>query len=251
MEISVENSSGMAPDTDRNIYRNNVKTGGKYHWKITYQYSDLLLSSDKNIAGLIEKPLKDIYRYLNKCFKEDPVFLRSLSPVRINPGYPEIIKKMCLLSAEFNVGPMAAVAGTVNEFLAERINKYCGNLIIENGGDLYLRSKNDRILGIYVKNKYFKDSISIRIKAANMPCGVCASSGTFGHSLSLGKCDLAVVMSKSAITADAAATAVANSISCKDDILASIEHFRNCRGIDGLLLIKEDQIGLWGNIELV
>ena len=250
MEISVENSSSLAPDSDRNIYRKNVKTTEKYHWKITYHYSDLLLSSDKDIAGLIEGPLKEIYCYLHSCFKEDPAFLKSLSPVSIKPGYPEIIKNMCLLSAEFNVGPMAAVAGTVNEFLAEKMNKYCGSLIIENGGDLYLRSKKDRILGIYVKNKYFRDSISIRIKSENMPCGVCASSGTFGHSLSLGKCDLAVVMSKSAITADAAATAVANSISCKDDILKSIEHFRNCRGIDGLLLIKEDQIGLWGNIEL-
>jgi len=211
----------------------------------------LLLSSDKDISGLIEEPLKEIYCYLHKCFKEDPTFLKSLSPVSIKPDYPEIIKKMCLLSAGFNVGPMAAVGGTVNEFLAEKINKYCGSLIIENGGDLYLRSKKDRILGIYVKNKYFKDGVSIRIKSENMPCGVCASSGTFGHSLSLGNCDLAAVLSKSAITADAAATAVANSISCKDDILKSIEHFRNCRGIDGLLLIKEDQIGLWGNIELV
>ena len=250
MEISVENSSSLAPDSDRNIYRNNVKTGEKYNWKITYHYSDLLLSSDKDIAGLIEEPLKEIYCFLHGCFKEDPAFLKSLSPVSIKPDYPEIIKKMCLLSSKFNVGPMAAVAGTVNEFLAEKMNKYCGSLIIENGGDLYLRSKKDRILGIYVKNKYFKDSISIRIKSENMPCGVCASSGTFGHSLSLGKCDLAVVLSKSAITADAAATAVANSISCKDDILKSIKHFRNCRGIDGLLIIKEDQIGLWGNIEL-
>jgi uncharacterized protein len=250
MEISVENSS-LAADPDRNIYRNNVRTGGKYHWKITYKYSDLLLSSDKDIVRLIEEPIKEIYCYLRRCFKEDPSFLKSLSPVSIKPGYPEIIKKMCLLSAEFNVGPMAAVAGTVNEFLAEKLNKYCGNLIIENGGDLYLRSRKDLILGIYVKNNYFKDGISIRIKAGNMPCGVCASSGTFGHSLSLGKCDLAVVLSKSAITADSAATAVANSISCKDDVLTSIEHFRNFRGINGLLLIKDDKIGLWGNIELI
>jgi uncharacterized protein len=251
MEISVENSSSFAYDTDRSIYRKNVKTGEKYHWKVRYQYSDLLLSSDKDIASLIEEPLKEIYCCLNKCFKEDTAFLKSLSPVSIKPGYPEIIKKMCFLSAEFNVGPMAAVAGTINEFLAEKMNKHCESLIIENGGDLYLRSKKDRILGIYVKNKYFKDSISIRIKSKNMPCGVCASSGTFGHSLSLGKCDLAVVLSKSAITADAAATAVANSISCKDDIFKSIEHFKKYQSINGLLLIKENQIGLWGRIELV
>jgi len=250
MEISVKNSS-LTADPDRSIYRNNVKTREKYHWKIKYKYSDLLISSDKNIIKLVKEPLKEIYRYLYRCFKEDAAFLKSLSPVSARPGYPEIIKKMCLLSAEFNVGPMAAVAGTVNEFLSEKLNKYCGNLIIENGGDLYLKSKNDRILGIYVKNNYFRDGLSIRIKAENMPCGVCASSGTFGHSLSLGKCDLAVVVSKSAIIADAAATAVANSISSKDDILASIELFRNYRDIDGLLLIKDDKIGLWGSIELI
>jgi uncharacterized protein len=250
MEISEENSSSR-PDLDRNIYRNNVKTREKYLWKVVYKYSDLLISSNKNIIKLVEEPLKEIYRHLHKCFKEDPAFLKSLSPVVLKPGYPEIIKKMCMLSADFNVGPMAAVAGTINEFLAEKLNKYCGSLIIENGGDLYLRLKKDLVLGIYVKNNFFKDSISLRIKAENMPCGVCSSSGTFGHSLSLGKCDLAMVLSKSAIAADAAATAVANSITCKDDILTSIEHFKNHRDIEGLLLIKDDKIGLWGSIELI
>jgi len=250
MEISEENRSSIS-DLDRNIYRNNVKSREKYLWKVVYKYSDLLISSDKNIIKLAEESLKEIYRYLYKCFKEDPAFLKSLSPVALKPGYPEIIKKMCMLSAEFNVGPMAAVAGTVNEFLAEKLNKYCGSLIIENGGDLYVKSKKDLTLGIHVKNAYFKDSLSLRIKAANMPCGVCSSSGTFGHSLSLGKCDLALVLSKSAITADAAATAAANSITCKDDILTSIEHFKTYRDIEGLLLIKDDKIGLWGRIELI
>ncbi len=250
-ENSRKENSSLFPDSERNIYRKNVKSGEKYHWKVVYEHSDLLISSDKNISMLTEDTLKEIYGYLYRCFKEDPVFLKSLSPVCLKSGYPEIIKKMCMLSAEFNVGPMAAVAGTVNEFLAEKLGRNCESLIIENGGDLYLKSNTDRILGIYVKNNYFKESISVKIKAEDMPCGVCSSSGTFGHSLSLGKCDLAVVLSKSAITADAAATAVANSVTSKDDILTSIQHFRNYRGIEGLLLIKDDKIGIWGSIELV
>ena len=124
MEISEENSSSI-PDLDRNIYRDNVKTGEKYHWKAIYKYSDLLISSDKDIIKLIEEPLKKIYGHLYRCFKKDPTFLKSLSPVNFDPDYPEIIKKMCMLSAEFNVGPMAAVAGTVNEFLAESLGNSC------------------------------------------------------------------------------------------------------------------------------
>jgi hypothetical protein len=67
----------------------------------------------------------------------------------------------------------------------------------------------------------------------------------------MGKCDLAIVLAKSTITSDAAATAFANSILCEDDISGSIAYFKGFEDIKGLLAIKNKRIGAWGNIELL
>jgi hypothetical protein len=249
--LTIRDITGEKIDLDRSIYRCCVKNKEKYAWLLSYYYTDILISSNKNIKSRIEKPLKKIYEILNVCIKNEASFLKSLSPIKIKPSFPPVIKEMCAKSAVFNVGPMAAVAGTINEYIASYLQKYCDILIIENGGDIYVKAERDLNVGIYVKNPNFKDKIALKINAKNMPCGLCSSSGTFGHSFSMGKCDLAVVLAKSAITADAAATAFANSISCEDDISGSIAYFKGFEDIKGLLAVKDKKIGAWGAIEFL
>jgi ApbE superfamily uncharacterized protein (UPF0280 family) len=237
-------------DLDKSVYRSCIQSKEKFSWHVIYKYTDLFISSDKDIKSRIEKPVKKIYKELGFVIKKDQSFLKSLSPVIIKPFFPPIIKKMCALSKPFNVGPMAAVAGTVNDYISTHLIRYCRSLLIENGGDLFLSSMRDLKVGVYLKNSYFKNKLVLKIKAKDMPCGLCASSSTFGHSLSLGKCDLAVVQSDSPIAADAAATAVANSIITADDIEKSIDYFTKIGNLTGLLIVKDNRMGIWGNIEL-
>ncbi|MCD4669944.1 MAG: UPF0280 family protein, partial [Actinomycetia bacterium] len=82
------------------------------------------------------------------------------------------------------------------------------------------------------------------------PCGICSSSGSMGHSLSLGSSDLVTVMSDSTILADAAATAVANSIKEQADIEKAMSRYKKNKEIKGLIIIKGDRIGIWGEMQL-
>ena len=248
--INITNILHDKLDIDKSAYRSFVQNKEKFFWHVIYKNSDLLISSDKDIKNKIEEPVKKIYKDLEFVMKKDPAFLKSLSPVIIKPFFPPIIKEMCRLSKSFKVGPMAAVAGTVNDYLSAHLLKYCENLLIENGGDLFLKSNRDLNIGVYLKNSYFKNKLILKVRTKDMPCGVCASSSTFGHSLSLGKCDLAVAQSKSTIEADAAATAVANSVNSADDIEKSIDYFNKIGNLTGLLVIKDNKIGVWGSIEL-
>jgi ApbE superfamily uncharacterized protein (UPF0280 family) len=233
-----------------NIYRGLVSSGEKYHWHFIFRHSDLLISADTDVGSGIEKILTEIYSKLEYVIEHDRKFKDSLLPVRVKSFYPAEIKRMCLLSSEFSVGPMAAVAGLVNDFIAEKLQDFCRSLIIENGGDVFIRSDRDIRTGLFIKNPFFKDRIVLKIDKKYLPCGLCSSSGTFGHSLSLGKCDLAVVMSDSATSADAAATAVANSVSNEEDVQKSLEHFSTFDSIKGLVIVKDKKIGIWGNLEL-
>jgi ApbE superfamily uncharacterized protein (UPF0280 family) len=40
-------------------------------------------------------------------------------------------------------------------------------------------------------------------------------------------------------------------VNTKDDIEKTIDHFKDFKEIEGIVLIKDEKIGLFGNIELV
>ncbi len=245
------------------IYRKKVKNKCSFSFRFLYKYSDIYISVDfkrdvKIDYESLEKTLKNfieqIYQKIEFVIVKDNLFKGSLLPVKIKSFYPEEIKKMCNSSSIFGVGPMAAVAGAVNDYIAENLIKSFPDvkkLIIENGGDTFIKSDEDLNVGVYTTNNFFKDKIILNISKENLPCGLCSSSGTVGRSLSLGQCDLAIVMAETSSIADAAATAVANSVKNEDDIGKSVNYFSKFKQIKGLLIIKDKKIGLWGNFKLV
>jgi ApbE superfamily uncharacterized protein (UPF0280 family) len=84
-----------------------------------------------------------------------------------------------------------------------------------------------------------------------MPLALCTSSGTVGPSLSYGKADAVTVRARSAALADAAATALGNRVSRASDIQGAIRQAQSIEGLGGIIIIKDDQVGAWGEMELV
>ena len=77
------------------------------------------------------------------------------------------------------------------------------------------------------------------------------SSGTVGHSLSMGQADAVSIVSESCALADAAATAIGNQVRTKADIQAAIEYGQNIEGVQGILIILDDKLGMWGDIDII
>ncbi len=250
-DMSIIRSLDDRADIDKNIYRSRISCKYKYNWRILYKYSDILVSSDKDISFKLKRLIKEIYIILESHIRENPSFQKSLSPLESKPRYHPVIKKMCEESAIFNVGPMATVAGAVCDYLASDLDNSCRCLIIENGGDVFIKSDKDIDVGVYLKNKHFADKIYLKVKADDMPCGLCSSSGSFGHSLSMGKSDLVTVLAESTIRADGAATSVANNINSAKDISKTINSYKIKKEIKGILIVKDDTLGVWGKIELI
>ncbi|MFC1927875.1 UPF0280 family protein, partial [Chloroflexota bacterium] len=82
------------------------------------------------------------------------------------------------------------------------------------------------------------------------PLGICTSSGTVGHSLSLGSADAVIVLSPSTALADAAATALCNVVKTPDDIPQAIERAQSIEGLRGLVIIVGDNMGVWGKVTI-
>ena len=69
-----------------------------------------------------------------------------------------------------------------------------------------------------------------------------------GHSTSLGTCDLATVVAKDAALADAAATQAANLVNSEKDVDVALERIAAIEGIDGVVIVKNDRVGLAGKL---
>ncbi|MDP6546848.1 MAG: UPF0280 family protein [Phycisphaerae bacterium] len=173
-------------------------------------------------------------------------FASSLMPVELLDDAPEIARRMAEAAKRVGVGPMAAVAGTVAQMSALAAGD--AEAIVENGGDVFLAAKHAVTVGLYAGQGPLSDSLALSVPPQAMPLAACSSSGVMGHSLSLGKCDLACVVSRNASLADAAATHAANLVKTPDDIEAALEQIVGINGVDGVLLVQGDRIGVAGDL---
>jgi hypothetical protein len=148
------------------------------------------------------------------------------------------------------VGPMASVAGAIAEHVGEDLLKSSANVMVENGGDIYLNVNDHVLIGIFAGDSPLTGRIALSIEAKETPVGICTSSGTVGHSLSFGIADAVCIKSKSTALADAAATAVGNLIRKKSDIKKGLERAMSIPGVLGVLIITGDTLAVQGNMEL-
>jgi len=228
-----------------------MKSRGLFQFNVTEFESDLEIFAKCRLENEAKEQLKKYRSEIQKYIDAHPEFLTSLVPLKVQDDAPEIVKHMCLAAKAAGVGPMAAVAGAVSQYVGMTLCKYTDEIIIENGGDIYMKNKTDKYILIYAGKSPLSNKIALLIPGENKSVGICTSSGKVGHSLSFGKADAVVVISRDTLLADAAATAVCNMVKSVDDIKQSIDFAKSVPGIDGVVIIIQDKLGAWGNINLV
>ena len=220
-------------------------------FNVMVKETDLFIRARRNLR---KKALDVVIKQralLETYIGRHPGFVTALEPFAVVVDAPFIVKEMAAASAKVGVGPMAAVAGAIAESVGKELLKYSSEVIVENGGDIFLRLKQTKRIGIYAGNSPLSGKLALEIKPQDTPLGVCTSSGTVGHSLSFGKADAAIVLSPSAALADAAATAVGNLVKTAEDMPRAIEFVREVEGITGIAIIIGDKMAAWGKIKLI
>jgi len=231
-------------------YRHWVKARDLVSFNVVVKETDLYIRASTNLQRKAYKLVLKYRDILERYIEQHPTFLTSLEPVSVGDNAPHIIKSMAESTARVGVGPMASVAGAIAEFVGNELLVFSPEIIVENGGDIYLKSLRERLVGIYAGESPLTGKIGLRINNEDTPLGICTSSGTVGHSLSYGKADVVIALSKSATVADAAATAIGNLITQPNDIPSGIEFAKGIEGLSGVIIIKDDNMGLWGEIRI-
>jgi ApbE superfamily uncharacterized protein (UPF0280 family) len=222
-----------------------------YNFRIVVGESDLFIQTEQpEIRTQIETQLTCIRRQLKEYIHLHSVFAETLEPFPLDPSAPEIVQAMIAAAARAGVGPMAAVAGAVAEFLANSLPEPPEELIIENGGDLFIRSTKERRIAIYAGNSPLSNKLVLVLPPQPSGVGVCTSAGTVGPSLSLGKADAVTIIAPSAALADAVATATGNRVQTTDDLEGAVTFARSITGVIGCIIIKGSSCVVWGDIQL-
>ena len=237
------------------IYREKMNTGRFSPLVVREKESDLWIGISPEDRAIAEREiiakLREIRSVLETYIRKHPVFFSSLHPLGIYEDDPPLIKAMKRASRAAGTGPMASVAGLVAEEMGKFILETCQprELIVENGGDIFLSVKDEIKLSVYAGNNLAFTRLGLLIPKNSGFLGICTSSGMFGHSFSLGKADSVTVVSRSCSYADAWATAIANSIKQASDVDEAMELFRP--EMKSLLCIKDDRLGIKGNMQIV
>jgi len=164
-----------------------------------------------------------------------------------------VVGEMIAAARQVGVGPMAAVAGALAERVGRALAQEPSNpeVIVENGGDLYLQVTSPAIVSLFAGASPLSHRVGLRIEPELAPLGVCTSSGSVGHSLSFGRADAACILAHSASLADAAATALGNLVQDAGAIDAALAWAASVPEILGAVLVVGDKLGAWGRVELV
>lgn len=232
-------------------YRNLVNIRDLVKFEVMVKETDLLVCAERNLFRETQEAILKYRHQLETYISMKPEFQKSLIPLTDDPYAPEMVQEMIRSSRLAGVGPMAAVAGALAEWVSKDLLKFSQQVIVENGGDIFLVTSKERIIGIYAGTSPLSLKLGLLILPEESPLGICTSSGTIGHSLSFGKADAVCILSKSSALSDAVATAVGNVIKGKEDIELGLKRGREINGTLGILIIVGEKMGVWGNIRLI
>lgn len=243
------------------LYRVKQKSRNLTTFTVTVKETNLFIQAEENLARLATDTVLLLRSNIESYIRSRPEFATSLVPVEADPYAPVIVKEMIEDSRSAGTGPMAAVAGAIAEGVVRILSNAgddkgggagCKEVIVENGGDVFIMTGGERIVGLHGGDLLLKIGIKIpSVDSGLSGVGVSSSSALFGESLSLGKCELATVVARRGALSDAGATALGNRVKSENDIEGALKEIVDIPDVIGAIAVINGKIGIKGDITLV
>jgi ApbE superfamily uncharacterized protein (UPF0280 family) len=240
----------MTPSSEydnRDEYRRAI-AGRMVNWRTEYRETELFICADSALEQRALDAVISLRQLLDAYIARHPEFAGSLVPVEPLPDAPDVAMDMCRAAKAAGVGPLAAVAGAFSERVGREMLKYSNEVIVENGGDIFMKTDAERTVAIYAGHSPLSMKLGLVVDAGAL--SICTSSGTVGPSLSFGHADAAVVVAEDACLADGCATRLGNELKTADDISRALNLVVKIPGVVGAVAVVGDKCGALGDIRL-
>ncbi len=226
--------------------------GRRVPFRVQVGTTDLYVRADRDLSAEVRTEVLRVRRAIEDHIATRRAFETALEPLELPAGeVPFEVSSMYRAGLLAGVGPMAAVAGTVAGAVGGALRPLTREVLVENGGDVYLELADEAVVGIYAGRSSFSGRLGIRVLADETPLAVCTSSGTVGPSLSYGRADAAIAVSSDPALADAVATALGNRVRGAEDLQAAVEWALSVDGVRAATAILGDRLAAAGEVEFV
>src|SRR5680860_1635940 len=121
-------------------YRNLIEEKDLISFQIKEEESDLFIRTNQELSFYARQMVSNFRKQIENYIYSYPLFKSTLLPYSQDKKAPEIIKSMIHTTALCGVGPMASVAGAIAEFVGKELLNYSSEVIVENGGDIFIKS---------------------------------------------------------------------------------------------------------------
>ncbi len=226
-----------------------INPGNLERFKLRHKQTNITVFSDIDLRLEAAEFLEKTYGELEAYCQKEPLFLISYDPLKPIGNEPDIVKIMLESGLSAGVGPMAAVAGAFCELTGRfMLENHAREVIVENGGDIFMKTCREQIINIYAGKSDFSDKIGFKIRPYETPLSVCTSSSSVGHSISLGDSDAVCVVAELCPLADASATSIGNIVKGKEGMIKGIEKAKTINRIKGTLILRGNEMSSWGRL---
>lgn len=238
-------------------YRSQFNTSRFNGFEVKHLETDLWIGVDPGsfhteMKSVALSKMISLRERFDEYIQTEPFFKKSLKPFQPLESSPEEAKEMALAAAKAGIGPMSAVAGLFAREAGEEIirNFSVNEMVIENGGDIYVLLKNELVLSVFAGDSILSERIGLVIPVLKNKLGICTSAGTVGPSFSYGNADAVVVVCEDILLADAFATAFGNKVKSPGDVEKVVKLSEKFPEILSMLIICDDKIGIRGENEM-
>lgn len=231
-------------------YRERARPEGLVSFGAAVDETDLWIAAKSDLTEEAILSIRKTRAVLEHYIADHPKFMSTLVPWEEAVPEGSLVATMAAAAAAAGTGPMAAVAGALAESVARDLSRYSSQVLVENGGDLYLLGLDRARAGLWAGLSPLSGRVALVVDSSS-GTAVCTSSGTVGPSLSFGKADCATVISPSGALADATATELGNRIKTPADIEAALDWALSVTGVTGAVVIMGEVFGAKGDVELI
>lgn len=236
---------------EERLYRARCKSRGLVSFTARVKETDLWIAADNDLESRAVESIQHHRRGLENYIASHSGFLETLTPWPDDALAPPLVRAMIAASQAAGSGPMAAVAGAIAQAVGQDLLAHSSRVVVENGGDVFMAADRDMVVALDAGKSPLSGRLGVELAASGMPLCLCTSSGTVGHSLSLGRADAATVASSDGALADAMATVLGNRVQGKGDLAPALEWAATVPGVKGGLLVLDDKLAAWGDLTLV
>lgn len=190
------------------------------------------------------------WEQLEAYLVQHSAFKTSFVPIPIAEDAPPVVQLVGEASELTHAGPMVGLPGALAESIAWDLHAHSKEVIVSGEGDVFMISERDRTFMVDPPRGEDSTGIAVRVHCRGSRAFY-TSTGRVSVEPAIGLARAVAVIAEKGALAGSAASAIAYAMHRPKDLDRALALARQIPGVTGALIVVDEAMGVWGEIEIV